>query len=545
MNGVKSLRIGISLPYLFTVRDFLFTPVWQQLEACSNAEFFFVCDPSAQQVIEGRGCGHIRAAQGYPVRHLGPWSRAMQRLDDAYLLHTLMYRFSALNGLSHYRIRRERSPRRRRRDRLFYSYKKGEWAGFPIPRSQVLYRFLYGVRHGALNRARSEDIDFFRRMNLDLFVFGRVHSRATASQARALKACGVPMLGMVSSWDHPTTQGPSPRGISQYLVASRRMKEEMNELHGVPNEQIVVVGKVQMDSYFDQSMVQERLVFLAEHGVPAGNRVVLFGPNTTGLNEHEISIARRMASDFSAGRYPGATLLIRAHPQDRHWKKNFKVLESPPHVVVHQASAFGGGHASLRTEDADDPRILANLVRHADVIIQSRGSLALDAVAADRPVINLGFDGDVSVPPNDSFLREYEWEHFKPILRSGGTWLVGSYPALDRAIRMYLDNPGRHAEGRDIIRRDHIEPFDGRASQRLVDAIVTSARRARDGDLPSGDWKYRGLGDRTWHTRQGLRVEDYLDTGAGSEDEEAGDPREDVFPVAGGGSGRSRQGNHW
>jgi CDP-glycerol glycerophosphotransferase (TagB/SpsB family) len=149
-------------------------------------------------------------------------------------------------------------------------------------------------------------------------------------------------------------------------------------------------------------------------------------------------------------------------------------------------------------------------MQHSDVVIQSRGSLALDAIAFDTPVMSLAFDGDLVRPPNDSFLLEYAFEHYKPLVEAEGTWMVGSYEVLDRAIQEYLSDPTVHSEGRRRIRDEHIVPLDGQASQRLVDYLVESARKAKEGTLPEGDWDYTGLGDVNWSSRQMCDVRDYV-----------------------------------
>ena len=88
--------------------------------------------------------------------------------------------------------------------------------------------------------------------------------------------------------------------------------------------------------------------------------------------------------------------------------------------------------------------------------------------------------------------------------------MVGSYEELDKAIKGYLTDPTIHAEGRKIIREEHIEPLDGQASRRLIDYIVESARKAREGTLPAGDWGHTGLDDVTWASRQICNVQDYV-----------------------------------
>lgn len=519
------LRIAITLPYLFSVRDFLFTPVWEEMAKRNDVQFLFLrYDAETVRLIAERGCPNIsvpaRPASNPQKSFLKRilrrdlatrlWMLRFRWLDDKYLYDSLSYRFTVINNLSHYRIRQGKSPEERKRQQIFFIYRSGDHVGQPCPRSKLLFRFLYKLRHGFLNVASRDDIVFLQNLKPDLFAFGRLQFPVTTYWAQALRHLGIPMIGIISSWDHPTIQGPLSPGMSGYVVASRRMADEICDLHGIDRARVCQVGKVQMDRYMNPATFSSREEFFKEIGVPSEHRLVTFGTNTTGLKEHEVSIARKLAEDFSNVAYGKATLLLRTHPQDVNWERDFLSLAKPPWVLCLSASSFGNQKADSLLRSHDDQVMLANLMKHSDIVIQSRGSMALDAIAFDTPVISLAFDGDLVRPPNDSYLLEYAYEHYKPLVAARGTWMVGSYAELDRAIQGYLSDPTIHAEGRKIIREEHIEPLDGRASQRLVDYLVESARKAREGTLPAGDWGHIGLGDVTWASHQICNVQDYM-----------------------------------
>jgi len=508
------------------VRDFLFTPVWEEMAKRKDVHFFLLCSSAAvEQAILEMDCHNITVVR-FPVastnrRYLlhqlfSHYSVRLVRaiafllFDDRYLLDSSIYRFTALNNLSNYEIRKRRSPRERKMQQRDFSYRKGESVGFPFPKSENFFRLIYNLRHGSLNAARTEDVAILQNLKSDLAVIGGVHFPQTVYWVKAFRCLRVPMIGIVPSWDHSTTKGPIPRGMSGYVVASNRMVEELSILHGIDMEKIQQVGKVQMDQYMNPSIFMTREDFLKELSIPADHRLVTFGTNNIGLKEHEVSIAEKLSKLFTGGHYGKATLLLRTHPQDVSWEKDFLDLAKPPYVLCHSASSFGCLKADSVIGGQNDQIMLANLMKHSDIVIQSRGSLALDAIAFDTPVISLAFDGDLPRPLNDSFLLEYEFEHFKPLVVAQGTWMVGSYDELDRAITQYFADPGIHSEGRKAIRKEHIEPLDGMASQRLINYIVNSAHKAREGTLPAGDWELTGLGDLSWSSRQVYNVLEYV-----------------------------------
>ncbi len=510
-DGEQGLRIAITLPYLFSVWDFLFTPLWQAMAKQEQARFILLArDPAVGEMVRRRGAANIEFRR-FPPPLVRPHrlARALAPLRR-YVYAALMYRFAALNQLAHQQVRRQKSRAERRRQQRFYFYPLGEKAGWPAPASPTLYRLFYELHCNLLVHPLPEHLQFLRSLEADLFVFGRLHLQETAYWAGALRRLGVPAVGLVASWDHPTTQGPTCRGMSGYLVASRRMAREMAELHGVDPARIRQVGKVQMDQYRDPTVLRSREEFLGSLGLPPEQTLVTLGTNTTGLKEHEVSIARWLARAFRQGRFGQASLVIRTHPQDQDWRRDFLSLAHPPQVLCHRASGFGSGGREDLEAARRDSCLLANLMKHSAVVIQSRGSLALDAIAFDTCVISLAFDGDLQRPARDSFQQEYLYEHYKPLVAARGTWMAHSYPELERALAAYLADPGIHAPGRRLIRQEQLEPLDGGAGRRVVECLLDWAGQARQGTLPPGDWDYWSLGQVPWGRDQALELEAYL-----------------------------------
>jgi len=517
------LKIILTLPYLFSVRDILYTPVWNEMINRKNVTFYLLASSVVGDSILSRNTDNIFWVQPPSFRGNKRFFILLKNpkllltgffryiLDRYYLSNSEMYRFSAIHGLSHCNIRRNRSKSGKKRSQILMDYRGGELVGLPFPKSKLLFKIIRRFRQSSTwNLPLEAEKKLLKEINPDLFVHGRLQFGMSSYWISSLKRMGIPMVGYISSWDHPTTKGPLPSGMSGYIVASQRMKKELVELHGINEKKISVIGKVQMDIYNNRSKISVRQLFLKQLGIPENNRLITFGTNATGLKEHEVSIARKIAGDVVNGCYGKATLFIRTHPQDKDWKRDFLSLAKPPHVICFNACSFDDQVKDVIENGTEDMIFLANLMKHSDVVIQSRGSLALDAIAFDTPVISLAFDGDLERPWYDSFLLEYDFEHYKPIVEAQGTWMVGSFNALDQAIQEYLADPTIHSKGREKIRTEHIEPFDGQASKRFVDYIVSSAQNARKNKLPTGDWNLTGIGDVTWAERQKCKALNYI-----------------------------------
>lgn len=518
------VRIGISLPYLFSVRDFLFTNALKEMEDRKGVEFVFLLNNAVViKYINSLEIDNVRAIPinfSYPsntsiIKKLfefpAKWvGRETKYLFDNFLFYSLLYRFSAVNKLPHYFTYKGKSLKERLSQKTLSEYHHGINAGFPFPESKLLFYLFYRIEHYLLNIPWKNDLHYIDTLNLDLFVFGRLQMVRTKYWISVFKKLSIPSLGIISSWDHPTTKGPLPPGLHRYIVASRRMKEELINLHSIKAEKIHQVGKVQMDIYKDSKLLMERSEFLESIGVPKDHLLVTMGTNTTGLKEHEISIAKYLARKFMQGVFGKVSLFIRTHPQDKDWIRDFKSLEHKHLVVCKEAYSFSGRSIDEFSQGREDQVFLANLMKHSNVVIQSRGSLALDAAAFDTPVISLAFDGDLDRKESDSFLLEYNHAHYMPIVITNGTWMTHSYDNLGLAIQTYLNNPELHSKGRQLIRENQIEPFDGKTAKRVIDVIVNSAINLKRGDQDDGDWKHKGLGNTEWSLSLERDARDYL-----------------------------------
>lgn len=400
-----------------------------------------------------------RLAQRLTARLLRPWVGFAQ----------LVYRFNQVRGFAGHRQKTALPPEDRRREALAGNFADPA-LGRPWPDSRALLRLFYALHYARwYSEPRVEA--FCERFRPDLMVLHHLQNEAVRPWANAARRRGLPLLGVVGSWDQPTTKGPLVAGVDRYLVQSRRMREELRLYHGVGEEQVEVTGWPQMDVYRQPGVIAPREELLAELGLPPGRRFVLLGANSARLGAHEISIAaflakslaQGLAQGLAAGQHgPDCSLVIRPHPKDGAWRERFGHLHAPPGVIVLPAE-LGRLH------------FLASLLTHAEVLVASSGSICLDAIALDTCVINLAFDGDLRVDPARRSARWLELDHYAPVVASGGLRLAASYEDLAQALAAYLDNPALDAAGRARCRAEQLEPLDGQSSRRVARAIARMA----------------------------------------------------------------------
>ncbi len=288
----------------------------------------------------------------------------------------------------------------------------------------------------------------------------------------AAKRLGIPVLAFITSWDNLSTKARMVLRHDAYLVWSEAMREELHAFY--PSARRVpctVVGAPQFDPFFQERFHLGREEFLRSQGLDPARPVILYALGSPNLiEEHHglLALARRMRE----GALGEAQLLVRPHPLFHAHPSLAEAEALGPWIRVQragQAVADLGG----RFQDEAQVREWVNSLRHAQVVVNLSSTLAVDAAILDRPVVNLDYD-----PAPDGRNRElvheinHVWNHFKPIAESGGLALVGDLDATVAAIRAYQDRPALHREGRRRIVERVCGVVDGRAGERMGDAVL-------------------------------------------------------------------------
>jgi hypothetical protein len=464
------------LPNSMVIRNVLEAPVLAELAARGELEIAVLTPYAANAAavaalgaVQVRWVDLTRPAIGAGLGYGGPAAVAARLLQRAAarLLRPwvgfpqLVYRFNQVQGFAGHRQKMALPPAEREREARAGNYADPA-LGRPLPGSRALLELIYRLHYA---RWYGEPLveafcDGFRP---DLMVLHHLQNEVVRPWANAARRRGVPVLGVVGSWDQPTTKGPLVAGVDRYLVQSRRMREELRLYHGVPEERVEVTGWPQMDVYRRPGVIGPREELLAELGLPPGRRFILLGANSPRLGAHEPPVAAFLAQGLAAGDYgPDCSLVIRPHPKDGAWRERFGHLHAPPLVVV-TPPELGRLH------------FLANLLTHAGLLLASFGSICLDAIALDTCVVNLVFDGGLEVPAHRSVAQWKDLDHYRPVVASGAMRLVASFDELAQAVAAYLDDPSLDATQRALCRAEQLEPLDGRSSHRVAQAIARMA----------------------------------------------------------------------
>ena len=369
----------------------------------------------------------------------------------------LVYRFNEINGFVGHKQKLLMSRDRQAREALAGNFVDPK-LGKPFARNKSVYGALYRLYYGRWQCAVPAIAGLYSQVKPDVVVLWNPQSPLIKDYLVPALQQNIKVMVVIASWDMLTTKGPIGPGVCKYVVKSRAMRDELVNHHGVTPDRIEYVGWPQMDAYCKTKFLS-RDEFFRKLAINPDRKLIVFAANTKRLGAHEPSIVDYLAEQIERDSYAEPCfLIVRPHPKDAEWEQRFE------HVMDKQ---------NIRVQPAEWGRLdyLANLMKHADIVIASQGSIAMDAIAVDTCVINIGFDGSISVPEHESSRHWYEMDHYRPVIESGGVYVVDSFDNMDETLNAYLNDPNVNAVGREVLRSNQLHPMDGNASARIVNII--------------------------------------------------------------------------
>jgi CDP-glycerol glycerophosphotransferase (TagB/SpsB family) len=251
-------------------------------------------------------------------------------------------------------------------------------------------------------------------------------------------------------------------GLRRYLVQNDVMRGDLVRYHGIAEDRIVVTGWPQTDVFHRRRPRADYEGALRELGLDPARPVVLVMGNTPTNAPYEDRFVERLIAWWDeSGARERFSLLFRPHPRDREWRSRF-------------GAALSREGAAVQEPSFTDLEALAVLLQHGDVVVSNAGTILLDALANDRPAV-CTLD-DEGAPPGESWaLKNVSGEHYRTLFESEAFYRATRFEELTAGIERALAQPGELAAERARVTRMVLGEVDGRAAERLADAIVREA----------------------------------------------------------------------
>jgi len=303
---------------------------------------------------------------------------------------------------------------------------------------------------------------------------------ATAmAEARRL---GILTVVQLLSWDNITSKGRFPVLGDYYLSWGPIMTGELREYYNVDASRIFETGVAHFDAQLAMADASLRARVLGDMGLDPTRPYLLFGMSSPFFAPHEIDLVEELAGWIRRGEFgPNLNLVVRPHPQnvqgymaDVSWLPRLRALQGP-RVGVFWPRLLESKLAWAL--DESDLPALASMMAGCTINLNSGSTFAIDGLVHQKPVVLTVFDAGHDLPWHRSARRCANFIHLKKLIDTGGLFPVRSFEELRTTLHRLLKEPDLNLEARKKALHAECGPVDGRASERIADALVAIANK--------------------------------------------------------------------
>jgi CDP-glycerol glycerophosphotransferase (TagB/SpsB family) len=441
------LKLWLVLPDPFSARLFVDTGIVERLRSRLGDRLTLVLDEREQAWAE-----RAPGVRVIPRAELTPnngtvWARVDRRLDGVAGFYPLSLRQSLRHGFNRERMQPGHSN-------WFLDPSR---AG-PLPRAEIVDHALKRWHYGRLRYVPSALLDRLRSER-PAVALANTQMHSVVPLIVGARRLGLPVIGHIASWDHTVGKGIVAPGLRRYIVQNDVMRDDLVRYHGIEQDRIVVTGWPQTDVFHRQRQRAEFEEVVRGLGLDPTRPVVLVMGNSPTNAPYERNFVDRLVGWWEAsGAAARFSLLFRPHPRDREWRERFS------------AALFREGTA-VQEPSFTDLETLAILLQHGDVVVSNAGTILLDALVNDRPAVCVLYDE--GAPAGESWAwKNVSGEHYKALIQSEAFYRAESFDYVTAAIERALADPGELAPERRRVAREVVGEIDGRAAERVADAIV-------------------------------------------------------------------------
>jgi hypothetical protein len=326
-----------------------------------------------------------------------------------------------------------------------------------LPRRPWVERAMGTWHFGARRHVPRELLERMRR-ECGTLVLSNVQPHGAVRFLVAARRLGRPIVAHVASWDHTVGKGVIAPFCERYVVQNEAMKDDLARYHGIGPERVVVTGWPQTDVYHRRRRRAEYEELARDLSLdPVRPLVVVMGNTPTNAPYEGRFVERLLAWWEEAGR-GRFSLLFRPHPRDREWRERF-------------GAALGRPDVSVQEPSFTDFERLATLLQHCDCVVANAGTILLEALVNDRPVVCILYDE--GGPPGESWaLKNVLGEHYRELAASDAFYRAERFEDVASGIERALATPGELADERRRVAREVVGEVDGHAADRVAEAVV-------------------------------------------------------------------------
>lgn len=343
-----------------------------------------------------------------------------------------------------------------------------------------LFRRLSRAFERRVNRSKSVS-NLLAELQPDLLVLPNPFGVEETLYLLHARELGIPVVCEMLSWDNITAKGV-PLLLPDYFISwGPIMTAEMVEVYQFPKERIYECGVPHFDIYQHKDQLIPRAALLRDVHLPPDQPFLFYGMVAERYCPNELEILTWLADQVNHNAFARpCSLVIRPHPL------TISGVYASNSGNLARLRALEGPRVALDTPPVlseklpwdlpkSDMARLASLLAGCAMCLNASSTLCLDACMLDRPVINIAFDGWTDLPYERSARQSLDYIHMAKLLALGGFRTARSFRELQAHIDAYLRDPSLDQQGRLLSATQECGARDGRATERVADALLNVA----------------------------------------------------------------------
>ena len=467
-------RLVILMPMMWSIRNVVHSGL---LDLLAEVDVYLLLHKYEPSMLQSKIGPELASISGCEALCIPPVRRHIKGL--ALLREVIGYAFNRRNAIGSYAIYQRWYNRRS--TRLQHLRRRMiEIAGY-LSQPSVIFFQLYRLYHTFYQM--EFDLEAIRHQLRELspdLVLSTVNVEVIYERAyiMAAKSLGIPVVNAVLSFDNLTSKAAHLL-YDEYFVWNQRMKGQLLAFYPqVRPEQVWITGTPQFDFHRCADYHWERENTLKRLGLPPEAKYFLYSASPRNLTPQEPHLVGELAKKMQ--RHPALKdywLVVRIHPHD-DWSRWEALRQSSDKLVLSETwerMPDANGWTLLTTDDL--ARLTSSLV-HAVACINIASTITLDAAILDRPVIGIRFEQEPDAP-HEILFAEYDTDHFRPLVESGGLRIAYSWNDLMVLLQHALEHPGEDRAARARMVAEECGMVDGRCAQRVANALLACLEKNR------------------------------------------------------------------
>ena len=310
----------------------------------------------------------------------------------------------------------------------------------------------------------------FEKYQPDLVFLAHLFDEPEIALLREAKKQKVKTVGLVNSWDKTTARCIWRLLPDKVIVFNNFVKQELMEHDEVKAENIFVSGLPQYDIYWN-AKPSSREEFFNAIGISPDKKLVVYAPMGRafgGCDFEMIDLLRKLLAEGKFGN--DAELFIRFQPNDFFEKS--EIEKRPDLKFDYPGKRFGSKRGVDWDMDKKDINRLVDTLAHASLFISYASSIVIDAAIFGKPAINIGFEINKNLRPENRPTQYYQTDHYKKVLATGAVRLVKNVFELVEWTKKYLAGNFLDKEARERLIKEQCQFTDGKSGERIGQFIL-------------------------------------------------------------------------